>query len=75
MKDIILKVLNDYFQGTTGDVKDYDIENCARDIVEAIEAAQPDALRVGGTSQEISVVCSKCGNPTPFTIEFPARKI
>jgi len=38
------------------------------------EAAQQSVQRIGGTSQEVSVVCSKCGNQTSFTIEFPANR-
>ena len=68
MKDIILKVLNDYFQHTTGDVKDYDIENCARDIVEALEAAQPQ--RAADSSKAVAT-CPRCS--CIFDVDLPAK--
>ncbi len=48
------------------------IETALNDL--DIEAAQHNVQRIGGTSQEVSAVCSKCGNETTFTIEFPASR-
>jgi len=56
MYGIVLQVLREHFEGTTGDVKNSSIEWCARDIVAAIESRLipliPLALDAAGSEND-----------------------
>jgi len=74
MNEIVLAVLKEYFEHTTGDVTLEQIETCAQAISEVLEAAQlplDPTKSIQTTISDTCITCKECGQYHSIYISCP----